>query len=186
MRIRASAVCRRLAVAALIGTMAAAISGPPAASTAARVRKSDDPQPGPYLEQLLDEINTGRDRAGTAPLAYAGPGANDAVGRYLSDLTPLMVAAGTCFHGGSATIRSGRDYVALADPPGEAHGEVLACPGRGHYWTARAVADAWWDSLDHRRLLYDDPGIDTVACGAHDPRHDGQAFRTVACVTYRR
>jgi hypothetical protein len=181
-----SAVCRRLVMAALIGTMAAALSSPPAALTAARVRKSDDVSPGPYLERLLDEINAGRARAGTTPLAYLGASANDAVGRYLSELTPLMLAAGTCFHGEGSTIRPGWDYVALADSIGEARGEVLACPSGGHYWTARAVADAWSDSLDHRRLLYDDPGIDAVACGAHGARPDGQAFRTVACVTYRR
>src|SRR5919112_442927 len=94
-----SAVCRRLVVAALISTVATSISVTPAASTPARVRRSDDVPPGPYLEQLLDEINAGRARAGTAPLAYAGAGANDAVGRYLAELTPLMLAAGACFHG---------------------------------------------------------------------------------------
>jgi uncharacterized protein YkwD len=175
-----------LVVVALIGTMAAAISGPPAVSTAAWVRRSDDSPPGSYLEQLLDEINAGRARAGTAPLAYAGAGANDAIGRYLADLTPVLVAEGTCFHGGGTTLGMGWDYVAPADAIGEARGEVLACPGRGHYWTAQAVAEAWWGSPSHRHTLYDDPSADTVACGTHAPRDDGRAFRTVACITYRR
>ncbi len=73
---------------ALIGTIAAVISGLPAPSTAAQVRGSDEAEPGPYLEQLLEEINAGRARVGTAPLAYVGAGVNDAVSRYLSELTP--------------------------------------------------------------------------------------------------
>src|SRR5215216_6426824 len=54
---------------------------------------------GPYLDQLLAEINARRSMVGTPPIMYIAPDANDAVSSYLADLTPQMQAYRACFHG---------------------------------------------------------------------------------------
>ena len=135
----------------------------------------------PFLEQLLAEINLRRDRAGTRRLAYVGGHANQAVGAYLADLTPAMEAAGSCFHG----ARMGWDYVASVELAGDTGGEVIACPADGGYWTAERIAEAWWTSPIHHRILYGDGGARALACGTYGQQRGGSAYRTIACVTYR-
>ena len=135
----------------------------------------------PYLDQLLDEINRRREQAGTPPLTYAPDDANDAVGRYLADLTPLMLAAHGCFHGSSP----GWSYVAAVGFRAEPRGEVLACPSNDGYWTPDRIADGWWSSPVHQRVLYGDPNANAVACGTYGSQRGGATYQTIACVTYR-
>src|SRR5262245_55832076 len=77
---------------------------------------------GPYLDQLLAEINARRAMVGTPPLAYIAPEANSAVGGYLADLTPQMEAYRSCFHGQNNPVAPGWDYVAASGIDGEARG----------------------------------------------------------------
>jgi hypothetical protein len=137
------------------------------------------------MDQLLNEINARRARAGTGPVAYAPGDANPAVTQYLADLTPRMVAMRSCFHGMYDPVAPGWDYVAATGLAGEARGEVLGCPGQGYYWTAKTIADGWWNSPSHFRSLYADPNANAVACGAYGVGSNGNGYQTVACVTYR-
>ncbi|MCC7370950.1 MAG: hypothetical protein IT306_21225 [Chloroflexi bacterium] len=140
---------------------------------------------GDYLEQLLGEINRHRAHAGTRPLAIAPTRANRAVDQYLADLTPVMLAYGACFHGDYNPVPPGWDYVTAAGLGGDALGEVLACPDDSGYWTPARIAQSWWESPIHQQAIYDDPDANVVACGAFGPRRGGQAYVTIACVTFR-
>ncbi|MGE3269336.1 MAG: CAP domain-containing protein [Chloroflexota bacterium] len=144
-----------------------------------------DAQAASYLDQLLDEINARRDRAGAPPVTYAGLDANLAVSQYLADLTPRMVAMHSCFHGNGNPVAPGWDYVSGSGFRGEARGEVLACPGDGGFWTAPKIADGWWNSPSHWRSLYGDPNVNAIACGTFGAQNGGRAYQTIACVTYR-
>lgn len=138
-----------------------------------------------YLDQLLGEINTRREKAGSPPVIYAGLDANLAVSEYLSDLTPMMVSMRSCFHGSGNPVAPGWDYVKGVGFRGEARGEVLACPGDNGFWTASKIADGWWNSPSHWRSLYGDSRVNAIACGTFGPQNGGRAYQTIACVTYR-
>ncbi|MCC6179094.1 MAG: hypothetical protein IT305_27605 [Chloroflexi bacterium] len=138
-----------------------------------------------YLDQLLGEINARRARAGSPPVVFAGPAANLAVNQYLADLTPLMEAYKSCFHGTGNPVAPGWDYVSAAGLGGEARGEVLGCPDTNGYWTAARIAEGWWNSPTHRQSLYGDRGVNVIACGTFGPQKSGHAYETIACVTYR-
>lgn len=144
-----------------------------------------DAQAASYLDQLLGEINERRAKAGNAPVAYAGMQANQAVGQYLADLTPRMVAMRSCFHGNGNPVSPGWDYVKVSGFSGEARGEVLACPGDNGFWTAPKIADGWWSSPSHWRSLYGDSRVNAIACGTFGAQNGGRAYQTIACVTYK-
>jgi uncharacterized protein YkwD len=144
-----------------------------------------DARAASYLDQLLGEINARRARAGTAPVIYAGLEANQAIGQYLADLTPLMVSRRTCFHGNGNPVSPGWDYVKGAGFRAQARGEVLACPGDNGFWTAPKIADGWWNSPSHWRSLYGDPRVNAIACGTFGAQNGGRAYQTIACVTYQ-
>jgi uncharacterized protein YkwD len=144
-----------------------------------------DARAASYLDQLLGEINDRRARAGNGPLMYAGPEANQAVGQYLADLTPRMVAQRACFHGNGNPVSPGWDYVKGSGFSGEARGEVLACPGDNGFWTAPKIADGWWGSPSHWRSLYGDSRVNAIACGTFGAQNGGRAYQTIACVTYK-
>ena len=167
--------------------LAASLLVPPAAAPApalaAPAENRAAPPSGGYLDQLLDEINGRRAMVGSPPLSYGDPRANEAVGQYLADLTPLMVATHTCFHGMHNPVAPGWDYVAASGLDGEVRGEVLGCPMDGYQWTPQQIASSWWDSPVHFDSLYGDPEANVVACGAWGPGRRG--FESVACVTFR-
>jgi uncharacterized protein YkwD len=144
-----------------------------------------DTRDASYLDQLLDEINERRARAGSPPVVYAGIEANQAVSQYLADLTPRMVAVHSCFHGNGNPVSPGWDYVKVSGFGGEARGEVLACPGDNGFWTAPKIADGWLDSPSHWRSLYGDPRVNAIACGTFGAQNGGRAYQTIACVTYK-
>jgi uncharacterized protein YkwD len=157
---------------------------------AARDKKPQSERPssgqeGDYLGQLLGEINTRRAARGSQPLMFAPGAANRAVDHYLADLTPVMMAYGSCFHGMYNPVPPGWDYVTAAGLQGEALGEVIACPDDSGYWTARNIADTWWASPAHHQAIYGNPFANVVACGTFGPQRGGQAFVTIACVTFR-
>ena len=187
MKIRSSrATLRSLAAAAMLAV--SALFTPATTPSDALAAPGAAPAEAPssaYMEQLLGEINARRARAGAAPLAFAPGDANPAVSQYLADLTPLMVAMRSCFHGMNNPVAPGWDYVAASGLAGEARGEVLGCPGEGFYWSPNAIADGWWSSPSHFRSLYADRGANAVACGAYGAGRDGKGYQTVACVTYR-
>jgi len=180
-RLHPAALARAVAVAALV--TAPLWAGPTAAHAAAPNEEAARTER--YLGQLIDEINARRARAGTAPLAYATPAANDAVGQYLADLTPRMMAYNTCFHGSYNPVAPGWDYVAASGLRGTVGGEVIGCPDTNGYWTASKIADGWWNSPSHFRSLYGDPRANAVACGTYGPQKNGTAYQTIACITYK-
>lgn len=138
-----------------------------------------------YLEQLLDEINRRRSAAGTPPLAFVSSEANAALDRHAAELTATMLASGVCGHGVGDPPRFGWDYVADAGVDAEGAGEVIACPGGDGFWTAARVADGWWGSPFHARVLYDDSSANALACGTYGPQNGGRAYQTILCVTLR-
>ncbi|MGE3268468.1 MAG: CAP domain-containing protein [Chloroflexota bacterium] len=142
-------------------------------------------QTGEYLNQLLGEINARRASLGAQSLSFATPGANQAVDQYLADLTPVMMAYGACFHGMYNPVAPGWDYVTASGLHGDALGEVLACPDDSGYWTPPHIADGWWRSPAHFEAIYADPAANVVACGTYGPQDGGQAYVTIACVTFR-
>jgi uncharacterized protein YkwD len=144
-----------------------------------------DARASSYLDQLLGEINERRAKAGSPPVVFAGMEANQAVGQYLADLTPRMVAMHSCFHGNNNPVSPGWDYVKVSGFGGEARGEVLACPGDNGFWTAPKIADGWWNSPSHWRSLYGDPRVNAIACGTFGAQNGGRAYQTIACVTYK-
>jgi uncharacterized protein YkwD len=171
--------------------VAATVSGPvPAFANDAPADQTDvsagvvDARAASYLDQLLAEINGRRARAGSPPVVYAGTGANQAVGHYLADLTPMMVAMHACFHGNGNPVSPGWDYVRGSGFEATARGEVLACPDQNGYWTAAKIADGWWGSPSHREILYADADVTAIACGTYGPERGGRAYETIACVTY--
>ena len=181
---------RRLLAAALlaVSALAAPVAAPPAAQAAPVAAPVAAPAEAPsaaYMDQLLREINARRARAGTAPLAYVAPSANQAVSQYLTDLTPLMRAYRTCFHGMGNPVAPGWDYVAAVGLDAEVGGEVLGCPMDGFFWTPQQIADGWWNSPSHFGSLYGDPSANAVACGTYGAGRDGRGYQTVACITYR-
>ena len=186
MRIRNAGITLRTLLCTLL-TFATVIgpAGVPAAVLAAPLGAPAEAPASTYLDQLLGEINARRAMAGTPPITYVTREANDAVSQYLADLTPLMQAYHTCFHGTGDPVPPAWDYVAAAGLDGEPRGEVLGCPGEGFYWSAQAITDGWWRSPSHFHSLYADPEANAVACGTYGPRRDGQAFVTIACVTYQ-
>jgi hypothetical protein len=156
---------------------------PPSDALAAPPEAQSSQPSGRYLAQLLDEINGRRSTIGSPPLSYAADSANAAVGRYLADLTPLMMAMHACFHGMHNPVAPGWEYVTASGLRGEARGEVLGCPMDGYQWTPQQVAGSWWESPAHFKLLYGDPHANVVACGGYGEGRRG--FATVACVTFR-
>lgn len=169
------------AASVVVPTAAYAADAPDADATTSLI----DARAASYLDQLLGEINARRARAGSPPVTFANPSANNAVSQYLADLTPRMVAMRSCFHGNGNPVSPGWDYVATTGLGGQARGEVLACPGDNGYWTAPKIADGWWNSPSHWQSLYGDPRVNTVACGTYGPQAGGRAYQTIACVTYR-
>jgi hypothetical protein len=162
--------------------------GTSSSAFAASGRKAARPAPvssDTYLDQLLDEINARRAQVGTQPVAYIAADANAAVASYLADLTPQMLAYNACFHGQHNPVAPGWDYVAATGLDGEARGEVLACPDDNGYWTTSRIADGWFGSPVHFQYLYADADANAIACGTYGPQRGGQAFETIACVTYR-
>jgi len=118
---------------------------------------------------------------GTQPVSYIGEEANEAVGAYLADLTPVLEATMGCYHGDTPAW----DYVAAATGfGGEARGEVLACPDGNGFWTSDRIAEAWLNSPGHFEEIYGDPDANAVACGTYGAQRGGRAFETIACVTY--
>ena len=185
----AHTLLRSLATAALLAVTAfgAPVVSPSdalAAPAEARKPQAAEVEASPYLDQLLHEINARRARVGTQPVVYATAGANQAVAQYLADLTPQMLAYNACFHGQYNPVPPAWDYVAASGLTGEARGEVLGCPDTSGYWTTARLADGWWSSPMHFQALYGDPEANTVACGTYGPLRGGQAFETIACVTY--
>ena len=156
-----------------------------AAPVAARGKGQPSGQDGNYLEQLLQEINSRRSRVGARPLAFAPADANRAVDQYLADLTPVMMSYGACFHGNHNPVPPSCEYVSASGLGGDALGEVLACPDDSGYWTAQHIADSWWQSPIHHQAIYSDRDANVVACGTFGPQRGGQAFVTIACVTFR-
>jgi hypothetical protein len=144
-----------------------------------------DARAASYLDQLLNEINARRAKAGSPPVTYASLEANEAMGQYLADLTPFMVAMHACFHGTGDPVAPGWDYVKDAGFEGEARGEVLACPDNNGFWTAPKIADGWWGSPVHFQSLYADKRVNTIACGTFGPQNGGRAYQTIACATFR-
>jgi hypothetical protein len=176
-------IIRALAAAALL---AASVINAPSSAFAAGKKASAPPAASSdaYLNQLLHEINARRAQVGTPPVVYINDDANAAVGSYLADLTPQMEALGACFHGQHNPVAPGWDYVAAIGLDGEARGEVLACPDGNGYWTTSRIADGWWGSPVHFEYLYADADANAIACGTYGPQRGGQAFETIACVTY--
>ncbi len=140
---------------------------------------------GEYLDRLLDEINARRAEAGSPPLVYVASGANEAVNAYLADLTPELESIGACYHGSYNPTAPAWDYVAAAGVDAPPRGEVLACPDESGYWTADHTADSWWGSPIHFDELYADADANALACGTYGPQRDGEAYVTIACVTYQ-
>ena len=134
------------------------------------------------MARLLDAINGHRGRIGAPPVAYAGPGANAAVSQYLADLTPMMLAYNSCFHGMNNPVAPGWDYTRAAGVEAFPHGEVLACPDVEGQWTPEKIAERWLYSPSHAQILYADPAATHIACGTYGSNR-GPAV-TVACVTF--
>ena len=111
--------------------------------------------------------------------------ANDAVGAYLADLTPQLEETMACFHGDNNPVAPASDYISASGLDGEARGEVLACPDDTGFWTADRIADAWLNSPVHFDEIYGDGDANAVACGTYNALRGGQAYETIACVTYR-
>jgi uncharacterized protein YkwD len=177
---------RRLLAAAVlaIATFAAPISTATTVEAAPVAAPAEAPAPA-YLNELLNEINARRAKAGSPPLTYIGSEANFAVSQYLNDLTPQMVALRSCFHGTHNPVAPSWDYVSDSGFAGVARGEVLGCPGSNFYWSPQQIADGWWNSPSHFHSLYADATANAVACGAYSVGNDGRGYQTVACVTYR-
>ncbi|MCC7372562.1 MAG: hypothetical protein IT306_29380 [Chloroflexi bacterium] len=185
-----SAIARLVLLLVLLSSSASFLPPTPALAADVAAEQTSvsgvmDAQAASYLDQLLSEINARRTRAGSPPVIYAGLDANLAVSQYLSDLTPLMVSAHSCFHGNGNPVSPGWDYVKGSGFRAEARGEVLACPGDNGYWTAAKIADGWWGSPSHWRSLYGDPRVNAIACGTFGAQNGGRAYQTIACVTYR-
>ena len=180
---RATGVIGRAIVAGVI--VSTPIIAAPATEAAAAAPSEDAARADRYLGQLLSEINARRARVGSPPVAYATQAANSAVDQYLADLTPLMLAYNSCFHGTGNPVPPGWDYVGASGLRGDAHGEVIACPGTDGYWTPARIADSWWGSPPHFQSLYADPDANAVACGTYGPQKNGAAYQTIACITYR-
>jgi hypothetical protein len=181
---RVPTAVRAVAAAALL---AVSTVGAPASAFAASNHKAAPKaavSSDAYLNQLLHEINVRRERVGTPPVVYITADANAAVGEYLADLTPRMESLNACFHGQNNPVAPGWDYVAASGLGGEARGEVLACPDDNGYWTTSRIADGWWGSPVHFESLYADAQVNAVACGTYGPQRGGEAFETIACVTY--
>ena len=174
---------RRLLAAALLA--ASTLLAPLAAPSAALAAAPAEAPSAAYMDRLLGEINARRARVGTAPLVYVAPTANQAVSQYLTDLTPIMQAYNTCFHGMYNPVAPGWDYVSAAGLDAEVGGEVLGCPMDDFYWTPQQIADGWWSSPSHFGSLYGDPSANAVACGAYGAGRGGNGYQTVACITYR-
>ena len=138
-----------------------------------------------YRDRLLTEINFRRKKAGTPPVILRVVLANAALDQYLADLTPAMVAKGSCFHGDDKPIPPGWGYIKSIGFGGEARGEVLGCPADNGFWTPPKIADGWWNSPPHHQSLYADGKVNAVACGVFGRQNGGRAYQTVACVTYR-
>lgn len=182
----AQTVLRAFAALAIAGAALLSPIASPAPAEAAPLAGKQRPAAAPsgdYLDRLLGEINARRATIGSPPLAYATPRANQAVGQYLADLTPLMWAMHSCFHGMYNPVAPGWDYVKDAGLGGEPRGEVIGCPGEGFYWSPQQIADGWWGSPAHFEALYRDAHANVVACGTYGPGRGG--FETVACITYR-
>lgn len=164
----------------------------PAQAQAASVRADSitvsagvlDARAASYLDQLLSEINDRRARAGSPPVAYASIEANQAVGQYLADLTPMMMSMRSCFHGQGNPVSPSWVYVKDTGFGGEARGEVLACPDDRGFWTAPKIADGWWNSPTHFESLYADRRVNAIACGTFGPQNGGRAYLTIACTTF--
>ena len=97
----------------------------------------------------------------------------------------MMMAYNSCFHGMYNPVAPSWDYVGATGLPGDAHGEVLACPDTNGFWTASKIADSWWNSPVHHMSLYGDPEANVVACGTYGALKNGAAYQTIACITYR-
>jgi hypothetical protein len=190
----------RTAIHALLGLIIVAVSilGQPVwspdvahaepAAARGKGRQNDVPaagQEGDFLARLLGEINARRAARGAPPLTFAPADANRAVDRYLADLTPVMMSYGSCFHGMYNPVPPGWDYVTAAGLQGDALGEVIACPDDSGFWTAPNIADSWWQSPAHHEAIYGDYAANVVACGTFGPQRGGQAFTSIACVTFR-
>lgn len=137
--------------------------------------------PGPPLSNLLTEINKWRQQAGNEPLTYTPQAGIEGMNRYLADLAPHLIQEGSCHHGIGEPARLGWDYVREAGYQGNAHGEVLMCPG---LCTPVYAAQAWWENGNgpHKEILYDDRSIRYVACGYYE--WNGNQARMWGCVTY--
>ncbi len=152
----------------------------------------DDEVTDNFLSHLLDEINVLRDSAGTSHLTSAPHRANAALDDFLATTAPSVAWPGPCVH----QLLDGAfawDYVRAAGYSGEARGEVLACPGPEPYWTADRVAEQWWMSPGHFRVLYADSETTAIACGVYgmpsgDETQEGsrsKAAMAILCVTFR-
>lgn len=170
-----------LAVAALTGGQGSATTAH-AAAARAKPRAAAPANADAYMDRLLKAINGHRGLIGAPPLVYASRSANAAVSQYLADLTPMMLAYNSCFHGMYNPVAPGWDYTQAAGVEAFPHGEVLACPDPEGQWTPETIAERWLYSPDHAQILYADPAATHVACGTFGSSR-GPAV-TVACVTF--
>jgi hypothetical protein len=185
--IRSRALVRLCALLAAL-LMVAPIAAAPATAAPAQ----DDADADAFLNRLLDEINLRRDVVGTQHLAYVPASANAALDGFLDQTMPFLAWPGPCMHhlvGGAYSW----DFVLAAGFGGNPHGEVLACPGPGPYWTPNRAAEQWWNSPIHFGVLYADPDANALACSAHGVQPGGKRTRSqgadvasaVLCVTFR-
>ena len=135
-----------------------------------------------YMDRLLTAINGHRGRIGAPPVTYASPSANAAVSQYLADLTPVMLAYNSCFHGMNNPVAPGWDYTRAAGVDAFPHGEVLACPDPEGQWLPEKIAERWLYSPSHAQILYADPSATQVACGTYGSSMG--PYVTVACITF--
>ena len=157
---------------------------PPQPAAAEPTPEPAPPEPPfPYVERVVTEINTLRAQVGLQPLALAPPEANEGMADYLSVITPVMLATGTCVNGSTLGVGASWDYAAARGYAAEPLGELLTCAGAA-YWAPLDNVTGWRTSPELRELLGDTTAT-TIACGGWGPQPDGRGYRSFVCVTYR-
>src|SRR5690242_3745398 len=128
----------------------------PQAIVLAAPAAADDDVTDPFLNRLLDEINSRRDAVGTQRLAFVPRPANDALGSFFGQTAPTIAWPRPCMHQRVGGEYSWGSINAATGFDAEARGEVLACPGSEPYWTPDRAAEQWWASPLHFAVLYGD------------------------------
>jgi hypothetical protein len=136
----------------------------------------------PFEARMLAQMNQRRRQLGLTALGPLPTALRPSFEGYARQLDHRMLAVKACLHGGEWGAPS--PFVAVSLPVGwRVRGEVVACHRED--FKAEILEGYFWNSVVHRRILYERPRLTHLACLTSGPRTGDPGSQRVICLTFQ-